>query len=62
VLSLVMAGLGAAAVAKSYVRPDLPADYAQGAVADLGGAALLAALSVPLALAALWPGRPQPRL
>jgi hypothetical protein len=61
-LSLVVAGLAAATVAKSWMRPDVPAEYANSAFADLGTAALLAALAVPLALAALWPARRQPRL
>ena len=61
-LGVVLAALAAIAVAKSFSRPDLPAEYAQSAFADLGAAALLAALSVPLALAALWPTRPKPRL
>ena len=62
VLSLALAGLAAVAVASSLSRPELPADYAQSAFADLGGAALLVALSVPLAIAALWPARPKPQL
>jgi hypothetical protein len=62
VLSLVLAALGAVAVAQSLIRPDLPAEYAQSALADLGGAAMLAAVAVPLALAALLPSRPKPRL
>jgi hypothetical protein len=61
-LGVVLAALAAIAVAKSLSRPDLPAEYAQSAFADLGAAALLAALSVPLALAALWPARPKPQL
>jgi hypothetical protein len=62
VLGVVLAALAAIAVAESLSRPDLPVEYAQSAFADLGGAALLAALSVPLALAALWPASPKPRL
>jgi hypothetical protein len=62
VLGMVLAALGAIAVAKSLIRPDLPAEYAQSAFADLGAAALLAAVAVPLALAALLPSRPKLRL
>lgn len=61
-LSLVLAGLAAATVTKSWMRPDVPAEYASSAVADLRTAALLTALAVPLALAALWPARRQQQL
>jgi hypothetical protein len=61
-LGVVLAALAAIAVPRSLSRPDLPAEYAQSAFADQGAAALLAALSVPLALAALWQARPKPRL
>jgi hypothetical protein len=70
VLSIALALAAAVAIGQAWVRPDLGSDiprpamegYAQSAFADLGIAALLASLAVVLALAALWPARPKPRL
>jgi hypothetical protein len=70
VLSIWLALAAAVAIGESWLRPDLGADvprpamegYAQSAFADLGFAALLAAFALALALAALWPARPKPRL
>jgi hypothetical protein len=45
--------LGGAAVPQVVLRPDLPAEYAQSAFADLGRATFLATLAVLVALAAL---------
>lgn len=70
VLSICLALLAAVAIAQSWLRPELGTDiprsftegYAQSAFADLGSAALLASVAMVLALAALWPARPKPRL
>ena len=56
-LGMILASLGALVVAQTVQRPDLPAEYGQSAFADLGAAAFIAALAIPLALGALWPAR-----
>jgi hypothetical protein len=61
VLSAVLAVAAAIAVAQSLLRPEVPS-YAQSAFADLGTAAFLTALAIPLALAALVPRRVKPQL
>jgi hypothetical protein len=53
VMAAALAFLAGAAVVQAAVRPDLPAEYAQSAFADLGTAAFLAALAMLVALAAL---------
>jgi asparagine N-glycosylation enzyme membrane subunit Stt3 len=58
----IQASLGAIVVAQTWHRPDLPAEYGQSAFADLGAATFLAALAIPLALAALLPRRAKPLL
>jgi hypothetical protein len=70
VLSISLALAAAVAIGESWLRPELDTDiprsftdgYAQSAFADLGLAALLAALAVVFALAALWAARPLQRL
>ena len=69
-LGICLTLLAAVAIAQSWLRPELETDvprsftdgYAQSAFADLGFAALLASVAAVLALAALWPARPKPRL
>ena len=53
VLAAALALLGAVVVLQVVLRPDLPAEYAQSAFADLGTATFLATLAVLVALAAL---------
>jgi hypothetical protein len=50
-LGTLLASLGALVVAQIWQRPDLPAEYGQSAFADLGAAAFIAALAIPLAFA-----------
>jgi hypothetical protein len=61
-LSMILASLGAVAVAQSWLRLDLPAEYGQSAFADLGTAAFLAAIAMLLALGALMPRHAKPQL
>jgi hypothetical protein len=56
-LGVFLAALGALVVAQTWQRPDLPAEYGQSAFADLGAAAFIAALAIPLAFASLAPAR-----
>jgi hypothetical protein len=55
-----LALLSIAAVAQTWHRPDLPAEYGRNAFADLGAGAFVAMLGVLLALIAVWRMRPQP--
>ena len=56
-LGATLALLSAFTVAKTYARPDLPAEYAQSAFADLEAATFVAAAGLLLALAASVAGR-----
>ena len=51
--------LGALSIIQAWHRPDLPAEYAQSAFADLGTATFITAAGVALALAAAVRARPQ---
>jgi hypothetical protein len=57
-MAAVLVLLGGAAVLQVVLRPDLPAEYAQSAFADLGTATFLAALAVLVSLSALVRLRP----
>jgi cytochrome bd-type quinol oxidase subunit 2 len=57
-MAAVLVLLGGAAVTQAWHRPDLPAEYAQSAFADLGTATFLAALAVLVALASFVRLRP----
>jgi hypothetical protein len=58
-LAAMLALLGGVVVLQVALRPDLPAQYAQSALADLGPATFLAALAVLVALVALGRLRPE---
>ena len=58
-LGVALAILSAVSVAQAWQRPDLPAEYARSAFADLGPATFMAALGLILALAAMWGTRPR---
>lgn len=70
VLSICLALPASVAIAQTWLRPDLDVDaprsvtegYAQSAFSDLGFAAFLTSAGLVLALAALLPARPKPRL
>jgi hypothetical protein len=57
-MAAALALLGGVSVLQVVLRPDLPAEYAQSAFADLATATFLAALAVLVALAALVRLRP----
>ena len=58
-LGVALVILSAVSVAQAWQRPDLPAEYARSAFADLGPATFMAAMGLILALAAMWGTRPR---
>lgn len=53
-LGAVLVILSAVSIAQAWHRPDLPAEYARSAFADLGPATFMAATGLILVLAAMW--------